>query len=264
MQTDSLLSDPQLSDFLKPADIEVRMAGFGYEEETAVVWLQDTWAGTSNPSTIRHGIVLRCYLEGDDIGRTAIEGAKDLDDPRVQAALAGAKLRVIAAHGQRYLEPVRDEINRLGDPQLLIAADRRHREAIRQRVAAGCADPETVELVSTADAQEKQLAALRRRYAVLLWRYLAHLYRHGMPVLDIAHWLQVPTSTVERRISSVTTAGAAAITGVEQKTWSAYVARGQAPAPDDHVGREPVWHISTVLRHIDTRPGRPGRPSKAD
>ncbi len=129
-------------------------------------------------------------------------------------------------------------------------------------MADGTADPETVNLVSTADAQEKQLAHLRRRYAVLLWRYLAHLYRYGMTVTDIARWTQVPASTVERRISSVPTAGAAAITGVETKTWSAYVTRGQAPAPDDYVGREPVWHLSTVLRHIDTRPGRPGRPSK--
>ncbi|MEV7152363.1 hypothetical protein AB0O05_38360 [Streptomyces sp. NPDC093084] len=59
------------------------------------------------------------------------------------------------------------------------------------------------------------------------------LYRHGMAVTDIA--------------------------GVEQRAWSAYIARGQAPAPDDHVGREPVWHLSTVLRHIDTRPGRPSK-----
>ncbi|MFF8911667.1 hypothetical protein [Streptomyces olivaceoviridis] len=40
---------------------------------------------------------------------------------------------------------------------------------------------------------------------------------------------------------------------------SAYVARGQAPAPDDYVNREPVWHLSTVLRHIGTRPGRPSK-----
>jgi hypothetical protein len=63
-------------------------------------------------------------------------------------------------------------------------------------------------------------------------------------------------------MTSVPTTGAAAIAGVEPKTWSAYVARGQAPAPEDHVGREPVWHLSTVLHHIDTRPGRPGRPPK--
>jgi hypothetical protein len=227
-----------------------------------VVWLQDTWLGEESPSAVRRGVVLRCYLEGDDLARTAIEGATDIGDPDVQQAVTDMKLHLVAVHGQRHLAPVQDEIDRIGDPQLLIAADERHRDAIRQHVTDGSADPETVALVSTADAQEKQLADLRRRYAVLLWRYLAHLYRHGTTVTDIARWTQVPASTVERRISSVPTAGAAAITGVETKTWSAYVTRGQAPAPDDYVGREPVWHLSTVLRHIDTRPGRPGRPSK--
>lgn len=262
MQIDCPFSNPLLSDFLALSDIEVRAAGFGWEEGTAVVWLRDTWTGTGNPSTVRSGVVLRCYLDGDDIGRTAVEGATDLDDPDVQQALAGMQLHVVATHGQRYLTLVQDEIDRIGDPQLLITADERFRDAIRQRVADGSADPETVDLVSTADAQEKHLAGLRRRYAVLLWRYLAHLYRHGMTVTGIARWTQVPASTVERRISSVPTAGAAAITGVEPKTWSAYVARGQAPVPDDYIGREPVWHLSTVLRHIDTRPGRPGRPPK--
>ncbi|MEG8281313.1 hypothetical protein [Streptomyces sp. AHA2] len=54
------------------------------------------------------------------------------------------------------------------------------------------------------------------------------------------------------------TTGAAAIMGAEPKTWSAYVARGQAPAPEDHAGREPVWHLSTVRHDID--PPRPARP----
>ncbi|MFF6829944.1 hypothetical protein [Streptomyces longwoodensis] len=61
------------------------------------------------------------------------------------------------------------------------------------------------------------------RYAVLHWRRLAHLYRHGMTVTGISRWTQVPASTVERRISSMATASA--LTGVEPKTWSAYVAR---------------------------------------
>jgi hypothetical protein len=116
--------------------------------------------------------------------------------------------------------------------------------------------------MAEAEDRDKALKAARRRYAVILWRYIAHLYRHGMAVADIARWTGLPATTVERRITSVSTTGAAAITGIEAKTWSSYVARGQAPAPDDHVGREPVWHLSTVLHHIDTRPGRPGRPPK--
>ncbi|MER6232546.1 hypothetical protein ABT169_25925 [Streptomyces sp. NPDC001616] len=262
MQTDPQLSDLQLSDFLTPSDIEVRMADFGYEDGTAVVWLQDTWTGPGNPSTVRSGVVLRCYLEGEDIGRTAIEGATDLDDPKVKTELASMQLHAIATHGQRYLAPVRDEIDRFGDPQHLIARDDLLRDIFYRRVQDGRHAPKDLELIAEVEAKEAQLTDLRRRYAVLLWRYLAHLYRHGMTVTGIARWTQVPASTVERRISSVPTAGAAAITGVEQKTWSAYVTRGQAPAPDDYVGREPVWHLSTVLRHINTRPGRPGRPSK--
>ncbi|MGW7662951.1 hypothetical protein [Streptomyces sp. NPDC054756] len=224
----NFIASPQLSDFLSPHDIEVRAAGFGWEEVTAVVWLQDTWTGAGTPSTVRHGVVLRCYLDGDDIGRTAIEGATGLHDPDVQKALVGMRLHVIATHGHRHLAPVKDGIDRIGDPQLLITKDDRFRDTIRQRVADGTADPETVTLVSTVDAQEKQLADLRRRYAVLLWRYLAHLYRHGMTVVDVARWTQLPTSTVERRITSVPTTGAAAITGVEPKTWSACVARSGA------------------------------------
>ncbi|MFJ4717446.1 hypothetical protein [Streptomyces sp. NPDC088785] len=258
----SAFSAPQLSDFLTPSGIEVRAAGFGYEEGTAVVWLRDSWTGSGNPAIVRHGIALRCYLAGDDIGRTAVEGAADLDDPDAQKALRDMRFHMIGVQGQRYLTQIQDEIDRIGTPQLLIAATDQLRSAIRQRAAEGTADAETLALIATADAQEAHLTDLRRRYAVVLWRYLAHLYRHGMGVPGIARWTQVPAATVERRISSVPTAGAAAITGVEPKSWSSYVARGQAPAPDDYVGREPVWHLATVLRHIDTRPGRPGRPSK--
>jgi hypothetical protein len=38
-----------------------------------------------------------------------------------------------------------------------------------------------------------------------------------------------------------------------------YVARGHAPASDDHVGREPAWHTSTVLCHVDTRTFTPAQ-----
>ena len=100
------------------------------------------------------------------------------------------------------------------------------------------------------EAGEGQLKAVRRQYADLLWRYLAHLYRSRMTSVGIARWMEIPVGTVERRISSVPTVGTAAIAEVEQETWSAYVTRSQAPAPDDHVGREPVWHLSTPATSI--------------
>ncbi|WP_226487473.1 hypothetical protein [Streptomyces parvulus] len=253
---------PRLDDFLAPAGIKVAVGGFGYEEGTCLVWDTDTWSGTGDPSWVRSGVVLRCYLDGTDISRTAIEGATDLDDPEVQTAVQGMKQHLIAAHGARYLAALQDEIDSMGDPQLLLAQDPVHREAIYRRAGENTASPSLLTLISDVQAKEKTLLAVRSRYAVTLWRFIAHLYRHGLPVKDIARWTGASVASTERRITCVPTAGAAAITGVEQKTWSGYVARDQAPAPDDHVGREPVWHISTVLRHVDTRPGRPGRPPK--
>ncbi|MEU0596225.1 MULTISPECIES: hypothetical protein [Streptomyces] len=253
---------PQLDDFLNPVDIKVAVSGFGYEEGTCVAWDTDTWTGTGDPSWVRHGVVLRCYLDGTDINRTAIEGATDIGDPEAQTAVQSMKQHLIAAHGGRYLAALQDEIDSLGNPQLLLAKDPVHQEAIHQRARENTAPPSLLALIAEVQAKEKHLLAVRRRYAIALWRYIAHLYRHGLPVEDIAHWTGESAASTERRIMCVPTAGAAAITGVEQKTWSGYVARDQAPAPDDHVGREPVWHISTVLRHVDTRPGRPGRPPK--
>ncbi|OEJ20846.1 hypothetical protein AR457_42020 (plasmid) [Streptomyces agglomeratus] len=253
---------PQLADFLTPADIEVRAAGFGYEAATAVVWLRDEWAGPGNPSTIRRGVALRAYLEGGEVGRTAIEGATELEEAQVQRTVARMQLDVMAAHGEQYLTPLRDEITKLGNPQHLIAKDDQLRDTFYRRVKEGHHSPHDLALITEVESKEKQLADARRRYATALWRYVAHLHRHGMTGQDIARWARLPLDVVQRRISSVSTAGAAAIIGIEQKTWSGYVARGQAPAPDDHVGREPVWHLSTVLGYIDTRPGRPGRPPK--
>ncbi|MDQ0408872.1 hypothetical protein ABVB69_32265 [Streptomyces sp. NPDC000349] len=260
MQTQT--EPPRLGDFLDPAGIKVAVRGFGCEEGTCVAWDTDTWTGAGDPSRVRRGVVLRGYLDGTDIGRTAIEGATDLGDPEVQTAVQSMKQHLIAAHGHRYLAALQDEIDSLGDPQLLLAKDPVHQEAIYRRARENTAPPSLLALIAEVQAKEKTLLAVRRRYAVTLWRYIAHLYRHGLPAKDIAHWTGVSAASTERRITSVPTAGAAAITGVEQKTWSGYVARDQAPAPDDHVGREPVWHISTVLRHVDTRPGRPGRPPK--
>ncbi|MEU9647242.1 hypothetical protein [Streptomyces sp. NPDC048188] len=260
MQTQS--DPPQLADFLDPADIKVAVSGFGYEEGTCLAWDTDTWTGTGDPSQVRSGVVLRSYLDGTDISRTAIEAATDISDPEVQTAVQSMKQHLIAAHGARYLTALQDEIDSLGDPQLLLAKDPVHQKAITQRAKENTAPPALLNLIADVQAKEKDLLAVRRRYAIALWRYIAHLYRHGVPVKDIARWTGESAASTERRIMCVPTAGAAAITGVEQKTWSGYVARDQAPAPDDHIGREPVWHISTVLRHVDTRPGRPGRPPK--
>lgn len=60
----------------------------------------------------------------------------------------------------------------------------------------------------------------------------------------------------------VTRDEAAALVGVRPNTWSAYVSRGQAPAPVEHVGRTPLWSRSSVERWQKERPG-PGRPPKA-
>lgn len=260
MQTQT--EPPQLDDFLDPDDIKVAVLGFGYEEGTCVAWDTDTWTGTGDPSWTRQGVILRCFIDGDEVDRAAIEGVTDIDGPEAQLTIRRMKRYAIALHGRRYLTALQDEIDSMGDPQLLLAQDPRHREAIRRRAEDGTASPSLLTLIAEVEAKEKDLTAARRRYGITLWRFIAHLYRHGLSVEDIARHTGASVASTERRITSVPTAGAAAVTGVEQKTWSGYVARDQAPAPDDHIGREPVWHLSTVLRHVDTRPGRPGRPPK--
>lgn len=52
---------------------------------------------------------------------------------------------------------------------------------------------------------------------------------------------------------------AAGIAGVAPKTWSGYVARGQAPAPTRKVGRTPLWDEDEVRRWAANRPGRGSR-----
>ncbi|MFE6189142.1 hypothetical protein ACFQ6U_32435 [Streptomyces sp. NPDC056465] len=258
----TMQQDPQLSDLLTADDIEVRRAGFGYETGTAVVWKQEEWPGGGNPSAVRHGIALHAYLDGEDHNRLRVEGAADIDDPQAQDALGRLRLGMIATHALRYLKPAQQDIETIGDPEELISKDPVLRGYFHQRVKEGRHSPQDLALVAEVDAKTAQLNKARRRYAVLLWRFVAHLHGQGAAARDIASWTSLPTSMIERRISSVSTAGAAAILGIEAKTWSGYVARGQAPAPDDHIGREPVWHLSTVLGHITARPGRPGRPPK--
>ncbi|MFH8760595.1 hypothetical protein [Streptomyces atroolivaceus] len=254
--------DPQLTDFLTLDTIETRLAGFGYESGTAVVWQEEEWPGGGNPSTVRHGIALRAYLDGEDQERLRVEGATDLDDPRAQEALGRLRLGMIATHGLRYLASVQQEIENIGDPQDVISKNPMTRDAVHQRVKQGNHSPQDLALIAEAESGEARLKDARRRYAVLLWRFVAHLYRQGAAARDIARWVGLSVDVIERRIGSVSTAGAAAILGIEPKTWSGYVARGQAPAPDDHIGREPVWHLSAVLHHFTARPGRPGRPPK--
>jgi predicted DNA-binding transcriptional regulator AlpA len=53
----------------------------------------------------------------------------------------------------------------------------------------------------------------------------------------------------------ITSEEAAAIAGVARKTWSGYVARGQAPKPVRHVGRTPVWDEAEVTAWMENRPG---------
>lgn len=48
--------------------------------------------------------------------------------------------------------------------------------------------------------------------------------------------------------------------GVRPDTWSAYVTRGQAPAPRRHLARTPLWDSDEVERWLERRPGHGGRP----
>jgi hypothetical protein len=43
---------------------------------------------------------------------------------------------------------------------------------------------------------------------------------------------------------------------VSRATWSAYVARGQAPAPDRLFGRSPAWRPAVIRRWQAARPRR--------
>lgn len=56
----------------------------------------------------------------------------------------------------------------------------------------------------------------------------------------------------------ITRTEAAEIAGVTPGTWSAYVARGQAPAPARHIGRTPLWSRAQVTAWQAARRG-PGR-----
>lgn len=48
----------------------------------------------------------------------------------------------------------------------------------------------------------------------------------------------------------------AAQVGVTLSTWQAYVARGQAPRPDEYAERTPLWYADTVADWLTRRSPR--------
>ncbi|MGP9760255.1 helix-turn-helix transcriptional regulator [Corynebacterium sp. AOP12-C2-36] len=52
-------------------------------------------------------------------------------------------------------------------------------------------------------------------------------------------------------------------TGVSRRTWSAYVAREQAPSPVGHLDRMSLWDAETVRSWHAARPGRTTRKETA-
>lgn len=48
-------------------------------------------------------------------------------------------------------------------------------------------------------------------------------------------------------------------TGERRQTFSAYVARGQAPKPGMTIGRTPLWEAKAIRAWVKTRPGRGAR-----
>ncbi len=53
-----------------------------------------------------------------------------------------------------------------------------------------------------------------------------------------------------------TAADCAAFLGITRGTWTAYVAREQAPAPERTFGRSPVWRPATIKTWAVSRPRR--------
>jgi|GEM_PF-984926 len=49
---------------------------------------------------------------------------------------------------------------------------------------------------------------------------------------------------------------------IEPATWRSYVARGQAPRPDDTVGRTPLWSPATIDEWAEGRPGQGARTDR--
>lgn len=80
----------------------------------------------------------------------------------------------------------------------------------------------------------------------------------------VASWLGVAEGTNSAALYSgemelLTVREAAALAGVSESTWRAYVARGQAPRPDVRLGATPGWQRSTIESWIAARPRAAGR-----
>ena len=60
----------------------------------------------------------------------------------------------------------------------------------------------------------------------------------------------------------LTRADAAALVGVSVSTWSAYVARGQAPAPTRRLYGKPLWSRTVVTEWRDNRPGQGAKDTR--
>lgn len=61
-----------------------------------------------------------------------------------------------------------------------------------QRVKEGRHSPQDLALIANVESKEAQLKSARRRYAVLLRRYVAHLHRQGAAARNIARWTSLP------------------------------------------------------------------------
>lgn len=48
-------------------------------------------------------------------------------------------------------------------------------------------------------------------------------------------------------------------TEISASTWRSYVARGQAPAPVEKIGRTPLWKRGEVIEWANNRPGQGAR-----
>ncbi|MFJ1757268.1 hypothetical protein [Kitasatospora sp. NPDC088134] len=210
------------------------------------------------------GIELTPYLHDDPLHpHDAFLPDADWDDPEIETQTQRLRLEIVAAVGIAPVDALRERIKALGDPQELIGKFPELRGALAARIKSGDASPADLELQARVDRAEAELKELRRQLGRARWRLLAHLYRHGMPADRIAEVLDLPAQTVDRCITCVSNSGAAALLDIEVGTWKSYVSRGQAPAAEDHIGAEPVWHLDTIIAYMKTRPYKEGLPRKA-
>ena len=265
-----------ITTFLDPTDTYV--SGHMPDPED-VLWVRQTraeWAGSGNPSAIRRGIFITAFLRGEEVSRASVQDASGWDDPRVETATETAKLYLVGVDGRRHLAALQRQIASLDDGWAGTEYASRHddeeddaaeRRSYYEKSIAGQGrgtDTPSGRHVAETDAavaaNRDRLTALQDELAWMRWDLLAHLHRHGATPAQIAAHLDTAPELISRRITCVPTTVAAHLCGISPKTWSAYVSRSEAPQPDDHVGREPVWHLDTIMQFIAERPGVPGRP----